>query len=80
MSQPEALADQRHFHLHGLEAVGQRLVPNIGRENQAIADLDPVLVQRWITSADPDLEGLTPLGWLNSGRDVKAVLKVVPEA
>ena len=57
----------------------QRLVPNIGRVNQAIADLDPVSVQRWITTADPDLEGLTPLGWLNSGRDVKAVLKVVPE-
>lgn len=54
-------------------------MPNIGRVNQAIADLDPVSVQRWVTTADPDLEGLTPLGWLNSGRDVKAVLKVVPE-
>ena len=61
------------------QVAGQRLVPNIGRVNRAIADLDAVSVQRWITTADPDLEGLTPLGWLNSGRDVEAVLKVVPE-
>ena len=59
------------------QVAGQRLVPNIGRVNQAIADLDAVSVQRWITTADP--EGLTPLGWLNSVRDVHAVLKVVPE-
>ena len=53
----------------------RRLVPNIGLVNKAIADLDPVSVQRWVTTADPDLEGQTPLGWLISGRDVGAVLE-----
>jgi len=61
------------------QVVGQRLVPNIGRVNQAIADLDPVSVQRWITAADPDLDDMTPLNWLKTGRDVDAVLKVLPE-
>ena len=55
------------------------LVPNIGRINQAIAELDPVSVQRWITTPDSDLEGLTPLNWLKAGRDLSAVLQVVPE-
>lgn len=58
---------------------GQQLVPNIGRVNQAIAELDPVSVQRWITTADPDLDDMTPLNWLKGGRDVGAVLKVLPE-
>lgn len=55
------------------------LVPNIGRVNQAIADLDPVSVQRWLTTADPDLQDATPLNWLKAGRAVDAVLHVVPE-
>ena len=55
------------------------LVPNIGRVNQAIAEFDPVSVQRWITIPDPDLEGLTPLEWLKAGRDLESVLKVVPD-
>ena len=54
-------------------------MPNIGRVNQAIAGLDAVSVQRWITTADPDLEGMAPLNWLKAGRDVDAVLSVVPE-
>ena len=57
----------------------QRLVPNISRVNQAIADLDPVSVQRWITTTDPDLQDMSPLGWLNAGLDVNAVLKVLPD-
>ena len=55
------------------------LVPNIGRVNQEITDLDPVSAQRWLTTADPDLEDFTPLNWLKAGRDVDAVLNVVPE-
>ncbi|MCY3819644.1 MAG: hypothetical protein OXH52_09835 [Gammaproteobacteria bacterium] len=47
--------------------------------NQAIADLDPVSVQRWITTTDPDLQDMSPLGWLNAGLDVNAVLKVLPD-
>lgn len=54
-------------------------MPNISRINQAIAELDPVSVQRWTTTPDPDLEGLTPLNWLKAGRDLSAVLQVVPE-
>jgi hypothetical protein len=38
----------------------------------------PVSVQRWITAADPALEGMTPLDWLKAGRDVDAVLEVGP--
>jgi len=45
----------------------------------SLADLDPVSVQRWITAADPDLDDMTPLNWLKTGRDVDAVLKVLPE-
>ena len=61
------------------QLAGQTLVPNIGRVNQAVADLDPVSVQRWITAADPDLQDMTPLNWLKAGRQVGAVLRVVPE-
>ena len=61
------------------QLAGQALVPNIGRVNQSIAELDPVSVQRWITTADPDLDLMTPLNWLKAGRAVNAVLRVVPE-
>ena len=54
-------------------------MPNIGRVNQAIAGLDPVSVQRWITTPDPDLQDMTPLNWLKAGRDADAVLRVAPE-
>ncbi len=57
----------------------QTLVPNVGQVNQAIADLDPVSAQRWITTTDPDLQDMTPLNWLKAGREVNAVLKVVPQ-
>ncbi len=74
-----AIRIEGRLYVPAYQIAGQRLVPNIGRVNQAIADLDAVSVQRWITATDADLEGMTPLGWLNSGRDVNAVLKVVPE-
>ncbi len=67
------------LHIPAYQIAGRTLVPNVGRVNQALAGLDPVSVQRWITTADADLDGLTPLAWLKSGRDVAAVLQVVPE-
>ena len=45
----------------------------------ANAKVDPVSVQRWITTSDPDLEDMTPLNWLKAGRDADAVLRVAPE-
>ena len=56
------------------------LVPNIGPVNRAMAGIDPVSVQRWFTTADPDLDDMTPLNWLKAGRDVHAALNVLPEA
>ena len=67
------------LHVPVYQLAEQALVPNIGRVNQALADLDPVSVQRWITTTDPDLQDMTPLHWLKAGRQVNAVLKVVPE-
>ena len=67
------------LHVPSYQVAGNRLVPNIGRVNQAIIDLDPVSVQRWITTPDPDLQDRTPLNWLKAGRQADAVLKVVPE-
>ena len=69
----------RRLHIPLFQLADDALVPNIGQVNKAIANLDPVSVQRWITAAVPELEGMTPLNWLNSGRGVKAVLMVVPE-
>ena len=74
-----ALRIEGRLHVPVYQLAGQTLVPNIGRVNQAIADLDPVSVQRWITTADPDLEDMTPLNWLKAGRKINAVLKVAPE-
>ena len=73
-----AMRIEGRLHVPAYQVAGQRLVPNIGRVNQAIADLDAVSVQRWITAADPDLDDMTPLNWLKAGRDVDAVLKVLP--
>ncbi len=67
------------LHVPAYQLSGHALVPNIARVNQALAHLDPVSVQRWFTTADPDLEDMTPLDWLKAGREVEAVLKVVPE-
>ena len=67
------------LHIPLFQLADETLVPNIGQVNKAIADLDPVSVQRWITAADPELEGMTPLNWLKSGRGVEAVLMVAPE-
>ena len=67
------------MHIPVYQLSGKTLVPNIGRVNQAIAGLDPVSVQRWITTPDPDLKDMTPLNWLKSGRDADAVLRVAPE-
>ena len=74
-----AIRIEGRWHLPLYQLTSDALVPNIGRINQAIAELDPVSVQRWITTSDPDLEGLTPLNWLKAGRDLSAVLQVVPE-
>ncbi|MDE0349179.1 MAG: hypothetical protein OXM56_05680 [Gammaproteobacteria bacterium] len=61
------------------QIVGQTLLPDIAQVNQAIAHLDPVSVQRWLTTADPDLADMTPLDWLRAEREVSAVLQVAPE-
>ena len=51
------------------------LVPNIVAVNPALPrTLDPVSVQRWYTSPDPELETaggnvLSPLDWLRAGMD-----------
>ena len=67
------------LHVPAYQLSGHALVPNIARVNRAIANLDPVSVQRWFTTADPDLQDTTPLEWLKAGREVDAVLQVVPE-
>ena len=74
-----AIRIEGRLHIPAYQLAGQALVPNIGRVNQAITGLDAVSVQRWITTADPDLESMAPLNWLKAGRDVDAVLSVVPE-
>lgn len=74
-----AIRIDRRLHIPTFQLADEALVPNISLVNQAIADLDPVSVQRWITTADPDLQNMTPLNWLKSGRDVNAVIKVTPE-
>lgn len=67
------------MHIPTFQLEGQTLVLNIGRVNPAIAGLDAVSVQRWITTADPDLEDMAPFDWLKAERDVDAVPKVAPE-
>ena len=67
------------LHIPAYQIAGRALVPNIGRVNQALAGLDPVSARRWIMAPDADLEGMSPLNWLKAGRDVDAVLGVVPE-
>lgn len=74
-----ALQDGRRLYLPIYQLAGQTLLPDVAHVNQAIADLDPVSVQRWLTTAEPGLEDMTPLEWLRAGREVSAVLQVVPE-
>ena len=74
-----AIRIEGRLHVPVYQLFGRTLVPNISKVNQAIADLDPVSVQQWITTTDPDLEDTTPLNWLKAGREVDAVLRVVPE-
>ena len=74
-----ALRINGRLHIPAYQLDGKTLVPNIARVNQVVADADPVSVQRWITAADPDLQDMTPLQWLKSGRSVDAVLQVVPD-
>lgn len=74
-----AIRIEGRLHVPVYQLAERTLVPNIGRVNQAIADLDPVSVQRWITTADPDLQDTTPLNWLKAGREIDTVLRVVPE-
>lgn len=73
-----AIRLEGRLHIPAYQVDGRALIPNIGRVNQALAGLDPVSVQRWITAADPDLGDASPLDWLKGGRDVDAVLRVVP--
>lgn len=74
-----AVRIEGRLHVPIYQLARKALVPNIGQVNQAVADLDPVSVQRWITTADPDLQDATPLNWLKAGRAVDAVLHVVPD-
>ena len=66
------------LHVPAYQLSGHALVPNIARVNQAAAHLDPVSVQRWFTTPHPELQDMTPLDWLKAGREVDAVLRVVP--
>ena len=50
-----AIRLEGRLHIPAYQVDGRALVPNIGRVNQALAGLDPVSVQRWITGADSDL-------------------------
>lgn len=57
------------------------LLPNIARVNMALAgDLDPVSVWRWYSTPDPELQTdagpLSPLAWLQSGRDPEPVVAI----
>jgi hypothetical protein len=64
---------------------GDVLVPNIGRVNARLAELDAVSVMRWYTEKDPELEDsngriMTPLEWLKAGRGVEELIKIAPES
>ena len=64
---------------------GDVLVPNIGRVNARLAQLDAVSVMRWYTEKDPELEDsngriMTPLEWLKAGRGVDELIKIAPES
>lgn len=57
------------------------LLPNVARVNAALSgDLDPVSLWRWYSTPDPDLETdagpLSPLAWLQSGRDPEPVIAI----
>lgn len=67
------------WHIPLFQFMDKALVPHISRVNRAMAEFDPVSVQRWITAPDPDLEGQTPLDWLKADRAVDTVLKVLPD-
>lgn len=62
------------------DAAGQP-IPHLGVVLQALpADLHPLEVESWLTSADPDLElegvQLTPLQWLCAGGEVSQVVEL----
>lgn len=62
------------FHQRGL-------LPNLGRVNAALpADLDPVSVWRWYSTPDAELDTdggpLSPLAWLQSGRDPEPLIAI----
>lgn len=79
-----AIRVEGRWHVPVYQLANGALVPNIGRLNQALQGLDPVSLHRWMTGEDPDLEdesgnAMTPLNWLKSGRNVDAVLRIMPE-
>lgn len=63
----------------------RRLVPNIGAVNAAAPrTLDPVSLERWYRTPDPDLPGpdgdpVSPLDWLRAGRDPAPLVAIVRE-
>ena len=73
------------WHVPIFQFDGNALIPNIGQVTERLAELDPVSVMRWYTTADPELEDnsgnlMTPLEWLKSGRSAQALIKIVPDA
>ena len=64
---------------------GGKLVPNIGVVNAAAPPtLDPVSLERWYRTPDPDLPGpdgeaVSPLDWLLAGRDPAPLIAIVRE-
>lgn len=61
------------------------LVPNIGAVNAAAPrTLDPVSLERWYRTPDPELRGpdgdpVSPLDWLRAGRDPAPLIGIVRE-
>lgn len=73
------------WHVPIFQFDGSALIPNIGQVTERLAELDPVSVMRWYTTADPELEDnsgnlMTPLEWLKSGRNARTLIKIVPDA
>lgn len=80
-----AIRINSRWHVPIFQFDGNALIPNIGQVTEQLAELDPVSVMRWYTTADPELKDgsgnhMTPLEWLKTGRSKQAVIKILPDA
>ena len=72
---------QRNLRIPLFQFQQRGLLPNVTRVNAALSgDLDPVSLWRWYSTPDPELESgeeaLSPLAWLQSGRDPEPVIAI----